>query len=111
MSRLISALAVVCCACAVPPSGPVSQSAQQELSNSACPANVPAALKPAADQALLKVFPAEGVQIYRCTAKADGTFAWVFESPDALLLSNDDWDDEGERRIAGHHYVGPTWEY
>jgi hypothetical protein len=113
MRRIVSSLSVVLSACAMQP-GASSQSfatAQQELSNEQCPVSMPAGLAPAADQALLRIFPAEGVQIYRCTAAANGTIAWVFESPDALLLSNDDWDDEGERRIVGHHYVGPVWEF
>jgi hypothetical protein len=113
MRRALSSLVVLFTACAVPPgaSSPEAATAQQELSNDDCPAVVPAAIAPAADQALYRVFPAEGVQIYRCTASPTGTFSWVFESPDALLLANTDWDDDGERRIVGHHYAGPTWEY
>jgi hypothetical protein len=112
MRRFFSSI-VLLAACAMPPAGssPSVATSQDALSNSDCPASVPAALAPAADQELFRVYPAEGVQIYRCTAAANGTFSWVFDSPDALLLSNDDWDDEGERRIVGHHYAGPTWEY
>jgi hypothetical protein len=71
-----------------------------------CPANVPAALAVGPDQELFRAYPAEGVQIYACTATG-----WVFESPDALLLKPDSDDGEGERVIVGHHYAGPTWEY
>jgi hypothetical protein len=111
MKRIICSLAVVFGACAVPqdPAAPVASS-QQALSKDQCPSGVPAALAPAADQALYKVFAAEGVQIYRCTANATGA-AWVFDSPDALLLKNDDADDDGDLRIVGHHFAGPSWEY
>ncbi|MFT3840918.1 MAG: DUF3455 domain-containing protein [Myxococcaceae bacterium] len=114
MKRIICSLAVVFGACAVPAQSPASQapvaSTEQGLSKSDCPSNVPAALVPAADQALYKVFAAEGVQIYRCTANATGA-AWVFDSPDALLLKNDECDDDGDMKIVGHHFAGPTWEY
>lgn len=112
MRRIFSSL-VMLAACAMPPAGPSPSVAtsQEALSSDDCPASVPAALAPAADQALFRIYPAEGVQIYRCTLTASGAYAWVFDVPDALLLSNDDWDDEGERRIVGHHYAGPTWEY
>jgi hypothetical protein len=83
---------------------------QQELSRAECPATVPPTLVPAADQALDFVFAAEGVQIYRCTANATGA-SWVFDSPDALLMKNDDADDDGDLRIVGHHFAGPSWEY
>jgi len=107
-------LAVVFAACAVPQnsSSPSVATSRLELQNSDCPASLPAALVPAADQALLKIFPAEGVQIYRCTLNAtSGTASWVFDSPDALLNSNNDWDDDGDLRIQGHHFAGPSWEY
>ena len=112
MRRIFSSL-VLLAACAMPPSGssPALATSQEALSNDGCPANMPAGLAPGADQALFRVYPAEGVQIYRCTAAANGTYSWVFDVPDALLLANDDWDDEGERRIVGHHYAGPTWEF
>jgi hypothetical protein len=114
MRRILSSFVVVLSACAVPQAGnnvPELASSREALSSDGCPASVPAALAPAADQELFRIFPAEGVQIYRCTAGASGTASWVFDSPDALLLANNDWDDEGERRIVGHHYAGPTWEY
>jgi hypothetical protein len=115
MNRIILPLAVLCSACmqsGASSAAPVATS-QQELSNSLCPASVPAALGPAADQALLRVFAAEGVQIYRCNLTATGAYAWVFESPDAILLATDQegWDDDGDRRIVGHHFAGPTWEF
>jgi hypothetical protein len=114
MKRIFSSLVVILSVgCAMPPSqGPQALGTSQEaLSNDQCPQGLPASLVPGADQALFRIYPAEGVQIYRCLAQANGTYAWVFDAPDALLLSNDDWDDDGERRILGHHYAGPTWEY
>ncbi|MDB4959751.1 MAG: hypothetical protein JWO36_7320 [Myxococcales bacterium] len=66
------------------------------------PANVPAALAPAADQRLAFSFDASGVQIYQCRATATGA-AWTFVAPDARLYRNG--------HDVGHHYAGPTWEY
>ncbi len=112
MRLLLSSLVVVLAACGVDESmDSVTTAVKQEaLSASHCPASVPVALAPAADQALWRVLAAEGVQIYRCTNTATGP-AWVFESPDALLRSTDSCDDEGDHPIVGHHYAGPTWEF
>jgi hypothetical protein len=70
-----------------------------------CPGGVPTALSVASTEVLWREFPAEGVQVYACSATG-----WVFEAPDALLLKPDSDDGEGERVIVGHHYAGPTWE-
>jgi hypothetical protein len=65
---------------------------------------VPAALKPGANEKLLQVVPARGVQIYECRLKADAAgYEWVLVAPEADLY------DERGRRI-GRHYVGPHWE-
>jgi len=109
MSRASPAvLAVLILACGVDPASPPPAplaTTEAALSSRQCPPPVPAALAPGADQELFRVLPAEGVQIYACTATG-----WVFESPDALLLK-DGVDDDGDRVILGHHYAGPTWEY
>ena len=73
---------------------------------SSCPTDVPPSLAVGPGEQLWRSFPAEGVQIYACTATG-----WVFESPDALLLKRDGDDGEGDRVIVGHHFAGPTWEY
>jgi len=67
------------------------------------PPNVPAALNPPAGQALTLETLADGVQIYECSQKADGTYEWVFKFPEAKLLSKTGID-------LGKHYAGPTWE-
>ena len=67
------------------------------------PAQVPASLRVPEDQTLFLVALASGVQIYQCTQKSDGTFAWVLESPEATLTSP-------EGKPLGKHYAGPTWE-
>lgn len=65
---------------------------------------VPAALRPGADQKLLQVVPARGVQIYECRLKANAAgYEWALVAPEAELF------DERGRRI-GRHYVGPHWE-
>jgi len=69
------------------------------------PPDVPAPLRPPADQSLFLVALASGVQIYECAAKADqpSTFEWVFRAPEAALT------DRSGRSI-GKHYAGPTWQ-
>ena len=69
------------------------------------PVEVPAALRPAASEALARIVPAHGVQIYQCRARADNptAFEWAFVAPEAELF-----DTQG-RRI-GRHYAGPHWE-
>lgn len=68
-------------------------------------AALPDALKVAADESLLAVVAATGVQIYECRAKKDQPSAveWAFVAPEAELL-----DEKGQR--IGKHYAGPHWE-
>lgn len=75
---------------------------QEALSASVCPAGVPAALAPAADQTIKASLSGVGVQIYMCNATATG-FAWTFVAPQANLL--DDCD-----KLVGTHFIGPTWQ-
>ena len=65
---------------------------------------VPAPLRPGANEKLLQVVPARGVQVYECRLKADASgYEWVFVAPEAELF-----DTRGNR--IGRHYVGPHWE-
>jgi hypothetical protein len=73
------------------------------LSESVCPPVVPATLTPAAGQTLKEVFSGVGVQVYMCTAAANGAFTWLFVAPQANLLT-----DEG--KLIGTHFIGPTWQ-
>lgn len=67
------------------------------------PPEVPAALQaPSGLQPHVEAY-ASGVQIYRCVLKADSTFDWVLEAPEATLV-----DRAGAP--LGKHYAGPTWE-
>ena len=45
---------------------------------------------------------AKGVQIYSCSAGADGKYAWVLKAPKAELF-----DEQG--KVIGEHFAGPTW--
>jgi hypothetical protein len=65
--------------------------------------DVPAALNPPAGQSLALETLAEGVQIYECSQKADGSYEWAFKFPEARLLSR-------SGHALGKHYAGPTWE-
>jgi hypothetical protein len=65
---------------------------------------VPAALKPDANESLSMIVPAKGVQIYECRAKKDvAGYEWVFVAPDAELF-----DTRGNR--IGRHGAGPYWQ-
>lgn len=67
--------------------------------------SVPEKLKPKGGEKLARIVPAEGVQIYECRAKADGSGApdWAFVGPEADLF-------DGGRKKIGKHYAGPHWE-
>jgi hypothetical protein len=73
------------------------------VSTAPTPPKVPAALNPPAGQRLTLETLAEGVQIYECSQKADGSFEWAFKFPDATLASRSGLP-------LGKHYAGPTWE-
>jgi Protein of unknown function (DUF3455) len=77
--------------------------ASTEQSLSSCLPEIPEALAVPDGNKLAFVLGAEGVQIYDCKAAADGTASWVFRAPEADLFGH-------RGRIAGSHYVGPTWE-
>jgi hypothetical protein len=71
---------------------------------------VPDSIKAAADEQVVMVTPAKGVQIYECRAKAGqsaqgqaGAFEWAFVGPEAAL-----YNTTGTQ--IGRHYGGPTWE-
>ena len=75
---------------------------EEALSSNLCPAGVPVALAPAADQTIKASLTGVGVQIYICNATATG-YAWTFVAPQANLL--DDCD-----KLVGTHFIGPTWQ-
>lgn len=101
MKALSLTLFLVACTASAPE---VTSSAADDLSTHACPANVPAALAPAADQDLAFVLRASGTQNYTC----NGT-AWVFVAPDALLYPVHSCEADDDPLV--HHYAGPTWEW
>ena len=68
----------------------------------ALPADLPAALKPAAMAPYLQV-SATGVQIYACGKNTTGAWTWVFKAPEAQLF-------DAKKKQIGKHYAGPTWE-
>jgi hypothetical protein len=58
---------------------------------------------PAGNHLAMKVF-ADGVQIYTCNAKEDGTgYEWVFKAPEATLY-------DSSMNTIGTHGAGPFWE-
>lgn len=103
MNKLPFFAALVLTACA---DNPTYVDVSQDIERDACPANVPAALAPAADQDLSFYANATGVQKYTCNATAAGGYAWTFVAPDAqLYLPNND------NVSHGHHFAGPTWQW
>lgn len=66
---------------------------------------VPEPVKAPSGEAVSRVVPAKGVQIYECRAVKDraGAFEWGFIAPDAELF-----DTRGQK--IGKHYAGPVWE-
>jgi len=67
--------------------------------------DVPADLRPPADQVVFLEARATGVQIYECAARAGqpSAYEWTFRAPEATLA------DRAGNSI-GKHYAGPTWE-
>jgi Protein of unknown function (DUF3455) len=65
---------------------------------------VPESLKAPADEQVVLVAHATGVQIYVCQAGADQKFAWVLKAPEAELA-----DSTGKKIV--HHSAGPTWKH
>ena len=67
--------------------------------------DVPDTLKPAANESLLMVIAAKGVQIYECRAKKDASvgFEWAFVAPEAELF-------DARGRNIGRHEAGPSWQ-
>jgi len=102
-SGIVLGLSLSLGACAAAPTASEDVTASEAaLSTDVCPANVPAALTPAADQTIKASLLGVGVQIYICNATATG-FAWTFVAPQANLL--DDCD-----KLVGTHFIGPTWQ-
>lgn len=70
-----------------------------------CPKNLPANLKPPANQKLAFVYHAIGGQKYECTIPTGGTkFQWVFVEPVATLYN-------AKNEEVGSHSAGPTWTH
>ena len=67
--------------------------------------DVPAKLRPSANESLAAIVSARGVQIYECRADKDRAdqYQWAFVAPEADLF-----DARGGK--IGKHYAGPQWE-
>ena len=68
------------------------------------PSDVPAKIKAPADQKVLLVAHASGVQIYTCKQGANSSYAWTLKAPEAELR-----DSSGT--VIGRHYAGPAWKH
>lgn len=67
--------------------------------------DVPAKLKPGANESLAMILHAKGVQIYECRASKDPVvgYEWAFVAPEADLF-------DANGNTFGRHYAGPRWE-
>jgi hypothetical protein len=82
---------------------PAPASTKGKAALHACPAHVPEALNPPADVTLQLALPANGVQIYACTAPKPGEApAWTLEGPHATLGAG-----QSPELI---HFAGPSWQ-
>jgi len=90
VSALLFVLLVAGCASLQPPRSAV---------------DVPDKLRPGANETLVMIVPAKGVQIYECRARKDqvGEYEWAFVAPEADLF------DAGGNKV-GRHFAGPHWE-
>jgi hypothetical protein len=67
-------------------------------------AQVPDAIKPAANEKLAMIVGAKGVQIYECRVRKDGaSVEWAFVAPDAELF-------DARGLAIGRHGAGPYWQ-
>jgi hypothetical protein len=74
------------------------------MPNLAPTVQVPDKIKGAANESLVIIVAAKGIQIYECRASKDaGNADWVFVAPEADLF-----DTSGTK--IGKHYAGPRWE-
>jgi hypothetical protein len=94
-------------ACVAGPDLTTSSTDQDLSAKHSCPANVPAALAPAADQDLAFSLDAIGTQNYVCAATTTG-YAWTFVAPEAQLF-RDRHECHHDEAIV-HHFAGPTWQ-
>ena len=103
MTKLLLVTSVLATACfstaCVSDTDPQLEAQSSAIGVDACPAGIPAALAPAADQDLAFGLDARGVQKYTCSAAG----AWVFVAPEAEVY-------RGNQTFI-HHYAGPTWEW
>ena len=90
------------CSAGAPSDLGVSEESDSFHTADICPANVPAALNPGADQSIKDKFNAVGVQVYMCNGAAAGP-TWTFVAPQANLMR-----DNG--RLFATHFIGPTWQ-
>jgi hypothetical protein len=69
-----------------------------------CPAHVPEALNPPPEATIELGLPADGVQIYACTAakKPGEAPSWTLDGPHALLSAG--------AQAAAIHFAGPIWQ-
>ena len=92
MNKRCNQVAAVTCAVALLMSACASQLTE-----------VPAPLRPAANESLAMIVAARGVQIYECRAPANEAAAWAFVAPEAEL-----YDAHG--RSIGRHGAAPFWQ-
>ena len=64
---------------------------------------VPANLKPSANESFSMIVPAKGVQVYECRLGKDAAPQWTFVAPEATLF-------DARGNTIGQHGAGPYWQ-
>ena len=67
------------------------------------PVEVPANLKPGANESFSMIVPAKGVQVYQCRLGKDAAPQWTFVAPEAALF-------DARGNTIGQHGAGPYWQ-
>jgi hypothetical protein len=102
LAASLTVFAFGCSASDAPSELGVAQDAESLHGSYVCPAGVPAAIAPAADQTIKGMYNAVGVQVYICNGAAAGP-TWTFVAPQANLMRDDG-------KLVATHFIGPTWQ-
>jgi len=82
----------------------IAVSACAQVPNVTPAVQVPDKIKAAANESVVMIAAAKGVQIYECRSGKDaGTADWVFVAPEAALF-------DANGKSIGKHYAGPRWQ-
>jgi hypothetical protein len=104
VKRWLGWLALVTSACGAADPRPATTHTAATAAGSSL--ELPASVRPPADQSLALTLTGVGSQVYECRASAKdaGALAWTLSGVRAELR-----DEAGQ--VVGRHFTGPTWEH